>query len=448
MSSSGTCARNAAALLACGLLWLTSSHAWALAPSDSPLDSAIAPDDGALLDTIQQQRQLITQQIRAEVDHTLRDARAHMAENPQGMELELKVELERVMQAPELSSETRSQLHSRLEASLHEAARRGATKDILDRQRMEAEAAAVDQRRIVDALDRKEQRIEQLMDRFDSLMDEGRYMAADEIGEMEVARIAPDLPVGRSAALTAHMTGARQSDLALRLARQKAVIDTLGTVEVSLMPFPDDQPVVYPPADVWEELSKRREKFASTDLKTVTPIEQKIRNALENDLTKMEFTETPLQDAVDFLKDYHGIEIQLDSKALEDVGVGSDTPVTRNVNGISLKSGLRLLLRDMDLTYMIKDEVLLITTKDKAEGPDGMVTKAYPVADLVIPVQSMGGRGMMGGGMMGGMGGGMMGGMGGGMGGGMMGGMGGMGGGMGGMGGMGGGMGGMGGGMF
>jgi hypothetical protein len=115
------------------------------------------------------------------------------------------------------------------------------------------------------------------------------------------------------------------------------------------------------------------------------------------------------------------------------------------LNGVSLKSGLRLLLGDYDLTFIIKDEVLLVTTHDKAETE--LVTKAYPVADLVIPIRSGGGMmggGMMGGGMMGGMGGGMMGGMGGGMGGGMMGGM---GGGM--MGGMGGGMmGGMGRGMF
>ncbi len=143
-----------------------------------------------------------------------------------------------------------------------------------------------------------------------------------------------------------------------------------------------------------------------------------------------------MQDAVDYLKDLHSIEIQLDTKALEEAGIGSDTPVTRTLKGISLRSALRLMLGAMDLTYVIKDEVLLITTTDVASNE--LVTKAYPVADLVIPIRSMMG-GMMGGGMMGG----GMGGMGGGMGG-MGGGMGGMGGGMG---GMGGGMGGMGGGM-
>ncbi|MEZ6077422.1 MAG: hypothetical protein R3C56_17650 [Pirellulaceae bacterium] len=104
---------------------------------------------------------------------------------------------------------------------------------------------------------------------------------------------------------------------------------------------------------------------------------------------------------------------------------------------------LRIILEPLELTYVIEDETLKITTKEDAN--DKPINRVYPVGDLVVPIMS--GGGMMGGmgGMMGGMGGGMMGGMGGGMGG-----MGGMGGGM--MGGMGGGMGGMGmggmGGMF
>src|SRR5690606_26921030 len=145
----------------------------------------------------------------------------------------------------------------------------------------------------------------------------------------------------------------------------------------------DDQPVVYPPADEFQELTNRRKKYATTDLKKVSAAEQKIRDALQEP-TRMDFIDTPLQDAVTFLKDYHSIEIQLDTRALEDMGVGSDTPVTRTVNGITLKSGLRLMLGDMDLTYIVKDEVLLITTQDRAETE--LVTKAYPVADLVIPV--------------------------------------------------------------
>ena len=140
--------------------------------------------------------------------------------------------------------------------------------------------------------------------------------------------------------------------------------------------------------------------------------------------------DTPLAQVIDYLKNYHNILIKLDTKVLSDAGITSDTPVTEDIKGITLKSALRMMLRDLgDLTYVIQDEALMITTQD--EAANHTITKAYPVADLVIPVNAnmMGGMGGMG--MMGGMmGGGMMGGMGGGMGG-MGGGMGGMGGGMG-----------------
>jgi hypothetical protein len=42
----------------------------------------------------------------------------------------------------------------------------------------------------------------------------------------------------------------------------------------------------------------------------------------------------------------------------------------------------------MDLTYVMQDEVLLITTPEEAETQ--LLTKAYPVADLVLPVGQTG----------------------------------------------------------
>ena len=104
--------------------------------------------------------------------------------------------------------------------------------------------------------------------------------------------------------------------------------------------------------------------------------------------TQMEFIETPLQDVIDFLKDYHHIEIQLDIKALKDADVEPGKPITLNVKGITLRSALRFMLREIGLTYLIQDEVLLITTPEEADGR--MTTKVYPVADLVACRNSKG----------------------------------------------------------
>jgi hypothetical protein len=104
--------------------------------------------------------------------------------------------------------------------------------------------------------------------------------------------------------------------------------------------------------------------------------------------TQVEFVETPLQDVIDYLKDLHRIEIQIDTKALSDVGIDPSTPITKNLKGISLRSALRLMLRELCLTYVIQDEVLLITTPEEADCH--LTTKLYPVADLVVCRNSKG----------------------------------------------------------
>ena len=108
--------------------------------------------------------------------------------------------------------------------------------------------------------------------------------------------------------------------------------------------------------------------------------EKKISAELEKH-AQFDFVETPLHDVVVFLKDKHSLEIQLDDKALEEAGVGSDTPVSCKVKGISLRSALRLLLRPLDLAFVIDDEVLLITTTEVADMR--LFTRTYPIGDLI-----------------------------------------------------------------
>ncbi len=270
-------------------------------------------------------------------------------------------------------------------------------------------AQAQERGRIVQSLEHRQEKVRQLLERFDSLMAEGRYLLAEQTAAYEVQRQAPNLPIAVSATRVSQFTRAVREMAATRLTRQKALLDTLYQAEAALIPFPDDQPIVYPPAYLWQEVTMRRKHWkehAAVDLTDPVGNTAKIRKALD-EKTKIDFTDQPLQDVITYLHDLHGIEIQLDLKALEDASIGPDTPVTRNLQGITLRSALRLMLGALDLTYIIKNEVLLITTPDKAANE--LNTKVYPVADLVMPIPQI----RMGGGMMGGGMGGMMGGGGG-----------------------------------
>ena len=91
--------------------------------------------------------------------------------------------------------------------------------------------------------------------------------------------------------------------------------------------------------------------------------------------------EMPLTEVVEYLKDRHGIDVQLDRPALEEAGIAPETPVSKRLKGISLKSVLKLMLDDLKLTYVVKNEVLLITTPDRASND--LETVVYPVGDLL-----------------------------------------------------------------
>ena len=108
--------------------------------------------------------------------------------------------------------------------------------------------------------------------------------------------------------------------------------------------------------------------------------EVKIREALRSP-TRMEFIDTPLIDAIDYLKDLHGIEIQLDTKGLEEAGIGTETPVTRKIKGISLAAALRLILDDMGMTQVVRNGVLLISTPQAVSRM--IELRVYDVRDLI-----------------------------------------------------------------
>ncbi len=368
--------------------------------------------DGELLDELERQQHVYVQFLRSEVQNAVRDAARLTGVDPENALNLLKLTLEKVNQAPELDPEVRSQLRDKLEGAMQIASRQALVKAERDLQRQQIDAEVKAREQINRELFLTEEKVDQLIARFNALMDEERYRDAEAVANI-AEEMSPNTPGLRSAELTARMIGYTADMQAVVDARNKGVIDSMYQIELSHVPTPDEPPILYPDPEVWQLLTERRKKYKAVDLTQNNPNEARILAALD-DKTEIDFTEQPLIDVIDYLKERHGIEIQLDTKALTDAGLGSDTPVTRNIKGITLRSALRLMLGEMDLTYVIRNEVLMITSKTEAENL--LTTKVYPVADLVIPIPAP---------RMGGMGGGMMGGMGGGMGGGMMGGMGG-----------------------
>ncbi len=110
-----------------------------------------------------------------------------------------------------------------------------------------------------------------------------------------------------------------------------------------------------------------------------TSNEQRIQAAL-SERTQVAFTDTPLTDAISFLRDVHQINIIIDVAALQDEGVDPSSPINMELSGITFRSTLRLMLQPLQLTFIVQDEVMKITTEAKAN--EVLATRVYPVADL------------------------------------------------------------------
>ena len=90
--------------------------------------------------------------------------------------------------------------------------------------------------------------------------------------------------------------------------------------------------------------------------------------------------EMPLKDVVLYLVESHGVPLVLAADKLAEASVGIDTPITKSLQGISLRSLLALVLKDLELTFFARDGALLITTPEDAESR--LRTVAYPAHDL------------------------------------------------------------------
>ena len=269
-------------------------------------------------------------------------------------------------------------------------------------------------RRAIESMYLEEERLEQLIDQVRALLDDGfhgepaAYAEAEAVAEAAV-ELVPFDGTATAAQFTAEAAGQLEDARYLRALRADRFLETLTQVEFSHVPFPDEPPIRYPAAPVWKALTERRSIWKSVDLKNDSAAERRIRAALEEE-TELQFVDTPLIDALGIIGELHNINIRLDVVTLDDEGISTDEPVNIFISGIRLKSALKIMLEQtptpVELTWIVEDEVMKITTVLKAE--EATETRVYPVTDLVIPVQQLGGGGgLLGGGGVGGQGGGI-----------------------------------------
>lgn len=110
-----------------------------------------------------------------------------------------------------------------------------------------------------------------------------------------------------------------------------------------------------------------------------TEAAEKIREKLTRPVS-LEFRDTQFQEVIEFIQQYTNVNIVLNRPAMEEVGITAESPVSIHLAEIKLEAALRLLLQQLNMTFLIRDDVLMITTQTAAN--ESAVIRVYPVGDL------------------------------------------------------------------
>jgi hypothetical protein len=365
------------------------------------LIAEVLAEPPVLLLQVGEERRVLAGRLQAQVESGLASARKLLPHNPAQVEQELKLILENIDRAPDLNAELRHQLRQQVASAIREARRDKVTADQRTADAQSNRAAAQELERLSERMDNQQQQIKQLVDRFNSLLDERRYKPAGEQITPEIQRIAPGSPIASSVVESGQLQAtAHQNDETCQDRRDR-YLKTLTSIESSAAPFPDQLPIVYPPAQQWQDITLQREKYQAANLQEESGAEQRILSEL-NKNTSVDVVEMPLKDVMLYLSEMHNIPIVLSRKKLEEASISPDVPVTKTLRGITLRSALRLILKDLELSYMVQDEVIQISTPEDAAAQ--LTHKVYPVGDLVVPIRlptnifGLGGVGGMSGG--------------------------------------------------
>jgi general secretion pathway protein D len=347
-------------------------------PRHSPPEQAV----GSLLHEYSAGQRVLHRQLSAQVANQQSRAQQMKESDPKAA-LELLKQARVMIEAAKVEPEIRDQLLRRVART---------TEDV--QAYYEAHRAEIElnekNRATLEQIEREKQvkveideKLALLVDEYNKLMDEQRWHEAAVVAKKAI-ELAPKNPLAEQLRWNANFVIRFNQQRQIQLDKEDGFVNTLVSVDESSVPFDDRNPISFGNKLDWEKLTDRRRKLAAGDRPRRNERELQIEQKLKTPVS-LQFKDAPLSQVLMHLGDVAGINIHIDPEGLAAEGVSSDTPVTINLKqDISLKSALNLILESLHLGYVIKDEVLKITSEQAKSGE--LTPVMYPVADLVIPI--------------------------------------------------------------
>jgi hypothetical protein len=118
------------------------------------------------------------------------------------------------------------------------------------------------------------------------------------------------------------------------------------------------------------------------------PRKQEVLNKLNTMRVTVDFTNSTLEEAIGYLRDFTNLNIIVDAEVYKNQSE-DQLKVTLKVKDLLLKSVLKLMLNSRELTAMYKEGVVLIVPKGKIDK--AVTLQLYDVRDLLVKIQDFAG---------------------------------------------------------
>ena len=240
---------------------------------NAPQDTGTASNPDPLSD-VEARLQLEAQILSAQTNAAIDDARRISFDQPDFATNILKDVLDTIQASSDISPDVRSELERRVIAALGSVRNLQESNALKSKHIARDEAVQEAQRKLLAEQDQEEVRLSILIDQVRGLLDRAAHGDRNgfENGET-VSRTALDLKPGNGPATQALVMSEALGQLskAYRLVnlRHDRFLAVLYQVELSHVPFPDEPPIQYPPADVWRALTLTRvPRYESFDLRS------------------------------------------------------------------------------------------------------------------------------------------------------------------------------------
>lgn len=115
--------------------------------------------------------------------------------------------------------------------------------------------------------------------------------------------------------------------------------------------------------------------------------------ALNSEISNINLIGVSFADAIDYLRDISGANINVNWRLLHDKNITKDAQVHVRLRAVPMRKALQLILDEAGgstpLTYYLDQGVIEITTQEAADAK--LITRVYDVGDLIVDIPNFAG---------------------------------------------------------